>query len=264
MLVVVNTIVLIALCITTYAKNDVGTDYIPSATSEIEPTASTRYLISSKDFTIYDSYNSTISEYDYMYSTYVVDAPNIDIGNEISAGDVLGQHTGNDVIAEYDSLCIDIKSDGDSSEILTYNYNSFGITVNLSTDDYHKVQFGKINYIYVKIDETYYSAKFIGYDYSSYITENIIKANFVTTNCDTLVNHNSICSVEIVKEHYASQICVAASIYNSQEYSKLFYVIEGDTITSIYVSAFAIVDDYALISCTNYNLRKGMYLYAYE
>lgn len=264
LLIVINTIVLIALCVTTYSSTEVGTTYISSGTSEVEPTSSSRYLIESRNFTMYDSYDAVVSDYDYMYSTYVVDDTDIELGNEISKGDVLGEYGGIEIVSEYDSFCIDTIDNETSKEIVTYNYNSFLITIELSPSAYRSAEFDTLSGIYVNVDDIFYSTKFEGYDYSSFSTENIIEAKFITTNCNTLVNHNSICSIEVAQQTYTAQICVDASLYDSQLFSKLFYVIDGDSIISIYVDSFAIVEDYALISCSSYTLTEGMYLYTYE
>ena len=263
LLFVINISVLISACVITIKPLEEGKEYFPSTENKITSTLTSRYLIQGKDFTTYKSHNAKVLDNENIYSTYIVDSKVVLPGSEIKKGDLIGSHKGHDVYSTFDSLCLDIKANEEVYEVITYNYNQFRVEISLGNFDYLHAKFDSSEN-YIRHDGDYYAMNFEGYDYSSYQSLNIVKAIFSPKDCRALINSNSNCTLEIKKEEYKNQICVPAKLFDSQLIHKAFYIVLSDKIIPIYVEAFEIVDNYALIRSTDIKLEKGMYLYLYE
>jgi hypothetical protein len=263
-LVVVNAAVLISLCFVTFFKDESPQDFIPNGKTTFQPTTTSRYAIQTTDFSTYDIYNAAVIEKADMYHKYTLDSTNVTIGEEMKKNGVIGTYSGLDVLCSSDAICIDLTTLEGVITVTVYNYNAFQITASLTTEEYTKADFNNQQSIFLNGNGSNYDVVFLGYDYDYLESQSIICAFFAPVDCDSFINANSVVTIKSLDKVYKDQMCLPAIVFGNVICSKSFYLVSNDTYEKIYVDAFIIMDEYALIKSSSPLLYGGMYLYLYD
>ncbi|MEG2270183.1 MAG: hypothetical protein RR909_01085 [Bacilli bacterium] len=263
LLMAINVSFLISLCVITVNKESKVPDFIGS-TQTFEPTAKNRYIVNSKDFTSYTKFDAKITENKDLYSTISLDTTNVKIGQKIMKNDKIGSLNGEDVLSSYDSLCLKVYEENGITKIVNYNYNCFTISINFSMYDYYQNSLEKPDSLFLELLGYFYKVQFNGYNFDSFEKDGIVICSFIPFDCDSLINKDSKCSIDIVKHKYLNHNYLAASLFNNSICSKLFFISSNNKVISIFVDCVLIIDEYALIECYNHPLESGSYLYLYE
>lgn len=185
----------------------------------------------------------------------------IAVGDEIEEGQVIGEN-GEEVYALHDSLCLEVTlTEEGLYNLKAYNYGLFSVSISLTINQYSDFRSLDVGDIYFEGNENDYGVEFLGYNYDYLESESRIIASFSPTNCKTFITQNTSIYVKVKTNEYLNQFYLPASIFDNNLCTKYFYVVSGSSYTRIYVEARHIIDRYALVTCSGYSLKEGLYIY---
>ncbi len=264
LLFTVNLAVIITLSVVVIGDINAGTTYtVPSVEENFVPVSANRYIVKQQTLFSSTSFSSKVVEDSDLYQNIVLENTTLIAGQEISKDDVIGKDSGGDVIATYDAICLNVMDDGTNKTISLYNYNRLTVEVNVTAYEYYNYDFSNDSEIQYYINGSYFDVQFNGVFFDEYESNNIITISYKLKDMFMLINNSSIGTIALVERNYTNALCIDAFHFGGDVSSKLFYMIENDKIYAVYIDLIIIIDEYAIITSLDHDIKAGDYLYEF-